>query len=98
MRSPLQQFESRSLAYAMRGVGAIVSAVSIPAVIFFVAHDLTGTGYEITNARVELGGLYPIVLGVFVVLAVVGLGLFYYGLRRLAYPGTLVYRLTRFRF
>jgi hypothetical protein len=98
MRGTLHHLQDRSLAYVMRGVGAIISAVSVPAVIYFLAHRVTGHGYDITNVPVQLGGLYPIVLGVFSLLAAVGLGLFYYGLRRLSYPGTLVYRLTHFRF
>ena len=88
---------SRVFAYTLRSVGAIMAAIGVPGVVFLVVRHAAGSGYNITSGTVHLGRLYPVGLAAFCLLAAVGLGFFYVGLRRLAYPGSLAWRLTRFR-
>ncbi|HEV2301413.1 MAG TPA: hypothetical protein VGR91_07575 [Stellaceae bacterium] len=90
-------FRNRTFAYTLRSVGAIMAAIGVPGVVFLAVRHAAGSGYNITDVAVHLGRLYPAALAVFGLLALVGLGLFYLGLRRLAYPGSLVWRLTRLR-
>lgn len=97
MRSKLRYIQDRTYAYTLRSVGAIMAAIGVPAVLFLVAHRAAGAGYNITNSPVHLGRLYWVALAVFGVLAGVGLLFFFLGLRRLAYPGSLAWRLTRLR-
>ena len=73
-----------------------MAAIGVPAVVFLVVRHAAGVGYNITDNPVHLGRLYPVVLGLFGVLAWIGL-IFYLGLRRLAQPGSLAWRLMRLR-
>lgn len=86
-----------SFAYTVRGVGAVMAAIGVPAVAFLVERHVSGAGYNITNGAVHLGRLYYPMLAVFGLLALAGLLLFWFGLYRLAVPGTLAWRLTRLR-
>ena len=97
MRIPLKNFEDRAFAYTLRSVGAIMAAIGAPAVIFLVVRHAAGAGYNITDSPVHLGRLYAVVLSVFGLLTLIGFGFFWFGLRRLAYPGSFIYRLTRLR-
>ena len=97
MRSKLRYIQDRTYAYTLRSVEAIMAAIGVPAVLFLVAHRAAGAGYNITNSPVHIGRLYWVALAVFGALAGVGLLFFFLGLRRLAYPGSLAWRLTRLR-
>ena len=91
-------YGDRTFAYTIRAVGGFIAVGGLAGVAFFVFRHATGEGFELPNGPVQLGRVYWVMLGLFGLLAACGLAFFFYGLRRLASPGSLAWRLTRFRF